>query len=186
MDESRQFIRVQQYRANFAYVHFWHYPDSYDSWISTNEIGGESNEPKAPHTGSWTVTENWVLDLEKFNEYMCERDYQLLYINSQKQYHIPPNAPHPQSVTVTQPVTQSVTKPVTQPINQTVTIGEKRPLPNTMANSVGEYSKNIIIYNVFNIIHILVQPELKRPAIQSIGTIEQPKIIPEPQIRSIM
>ena len=74
-DDSTEYVRVQQVRDKFAFVHWWYYPDSYDTWINYSEIKGSSGESLAPHTGKWIVTSKWITDMDEFNEYMIERDY---------------------------------------------------------------------------------------------------------------
>ncbi|XP_065176003.1 SWI/SNF complex subunit SMARCC1-like isoform X2 [Sycon ciliatum] len=59
-------------RGSEVLVHWWYYPDSYNTWLpGSNEV--PDRQPK--HSGVWTVTSNWLLDMEQFNEWMNEEDY---------------------------------------------------------------------------------------------------------------
>lgn len=66
-------------------LHFWFYPDSYDTWYSDSSISGKGKAPwpvtqskfvaddfKGPHC----VGPRWLMDSHKFNEWMNELDYE--------------------------------------------------------------------------------------------------------------
>lgn len=66
-------------------LHFWFYPDSYDTWYSDSSISGKGKAPwpvtkskfvaddfKGPHC----VGLRWLEDSHKFNEWMNELDYE--------------------------------------------------------------------------------------------------------------
>lgn len=36
-------------------VHWWYYPDSYNMWLSNEEVQGEDPEPEETHHGAWKV-----------------------------------------------------------------------------------------------------------------------------------
>ncbi|XP_016893535.1 SWI/SNF complex subunit SMARCC1 isoform X2 [Cynoglossus semilaevis] len=57
-------------------VHWGLYPDSYDTWVSNNEVDGDVEDP--PNTDRpWKVHAKWVLDTDAFNEWMNEEDYEV-------------------------------------------------------------------------------------------------------------
>ncbi|XP_065839082.1 SWI/SNF complex subunit SMARCC2-like [Oscarella lobularis] len=57
-------------------VHWWYYPDSYDSWVSASEVD-EDPEPPPEFNKQWEVNARWLLDLEIYNEWMNEEDYEV-------------------------------------------------------------------------------------------------------------
>lgn len=59
-----------------ALVHWWYYPDSYDSWIPAAEVQGETEEDEE-HSGPWHVQLRWLQDSDYFNELMNETDYEI-------------------------------------------------------------------------------------------------------------
>lgn len=74
--EGTDYCRALQYRENAALVHWWYYPDSYDSWISREDVDGPP-EPPEVHKGPWHVQTRWLHDSEMFNEWMNETDYEI-------------------------------------------------------------------------------------------------------------
>ena len=56
-------------------VHWWYYPDSYDTWVPANEVD-EEPEPPPTQRKQWEVNARWLLDLDVFNEWMNEEDYE--------------------------------------------------------------------------------------------------------------
>lgn len=61
-----------------ALVHWYYHPDSYDDWIMAREIRGHV-EPDPPERGAapWHVAARWLRDLDRFNEWMTEEDYEM-------------------------------------------------------------------------------------------------------------
>ncbi|PFX30455.1 SWI/SNF complex subunit SMARCC2 [Stylophora pistillata] len=57
-------------------VHWWYYPDSYDTWVPSSDIEDEP-QPEPQHQGPWQVNARWLTDLDVFNEWMNEEDYEL-------------------------------------------------------------------------------------------------------------
>lgn len=79
MEESNEdFLRTLHVdrEREVAYVHWWYYPSSYDEWVPVHMVQGES-EPERPRTGAWSVGSRWLRDLNKFNEWMPELDYEI-------------------------------------------------------------------------------------------------------------
>lgn len=59
-----------------ALVHWWYYPDSYDSWIPKSEVDGVV-EPPEDHHDPWHVQLRWLQDTDHYNEWMNEADYEV-------------------------------------------------------------------------------------------------------------
>jgi SWIRM-associated domain at the N-terminal/SWIRM domain/Myb-like DNA-binding domain/Zinc finger, ZZ type len=61
-----------------ALVHWYYHPDTYDDWIMAREVRGHV-EPEPPERGSapWHVAARWLRDLDVFNEWMNEADYEM-------------------------------------------------------------------------------------------------------------
>ncbi|XP_066934633.1 SWI/SNF complex subunit SMARCC1-like [Clytia hemisphaerica] len=57
-------------------VHWWYYPDSYDSLISVSECDQEPEDPPQ-RTKPWEVNGRWLYDLDIYNEWMNEEDYEI-------------------------------------------------------------------------------------------------------------
>ncbi|XP_019862531.1 PREDICTED: SWI/SNF complex subunit SMARCC2-like, partial [Amphimedon queenslandica] len=64
-------------------IHWYQYPDSYDSIVSPSEVGLNSFpgilEP--PSLKQWYVSHHWIEDSDKFNEWMNEEDYEMIMTN---------------------------------------------------------------------------------------------------------
>jgi len=75
-EDDEEWYRPLEKRDRRALVHWWYYPDSYDSWIADSDAVGDP-EPAPTHRGPWHVTTRWLEDSVKFNELMNEEDYEL-------------------------------------------------------------------------------------------------------------
>lgn len=74
--EGTDYCRPLQIVDNNAFVHWWYYPDSYDSWIPRGDVDGDpeaAEEVQHP----WHVQMRWLQDTEMFNEWMNEIDYEV-------------------------------------------------------------------------------------------------------------
>ncbi|XP_072303688.1 SWI/SNF complex subunit SMARCC1b [Eucyclogobius newberryi] len=71
--EEDEWMRAVMQREKHVLVHWGMYPDSYDSWLSSLEVEGAIEEP--PLDRPWKVHAAWVLDTDRFNEWMNEEDY---------------------------------------------------------------------------------------------------------------
>ena len=60
-------------------VHWWFYPDSYDSVVPYVEVGGAAPET-TPSPSQWWVSSRWLEDTDSFNEWMNEEDYELMAV----------------------------------------------------------------------------------------------------------
>jgi len=75
-EDDEEWFRPLEKRDRRALVHWWYYPDSYDSWIADSDAVADP-EPAPTHRGPWHVTTRWLEDSVKFNELMNEEDYEL-------------------------------------------------------------------------------------------------------------
>ncbi|XP_051520679.1 SWI/SNF complex subunit SMARCC1-like [Myxocyprinus asiaticus] len=74
--DEEEWLRLVMPLDRQVMVHWGMCPDSYDSLVSASDVDGEVEEP--PNTDRcWKVHAKWVLDTDKFNEWMNEEDYEL-------------------------------------------------------------------------------------------------------------
>ena len=73
---DEEWIRPIMKRDKQVLVHWWYHPDSYDSWIPTSECDQEP-EPAPIRGKPWVVNCRWLFDLDVFNEWMNEEDYEI-------------------------------------------------------------------------------------------------------------
>jgi SWIRM-associated domain at the N-terminal/SWIRM domain/Myb-like DNA-binding domain/Zinc finger, ZZ type len=59
------------------FVHWWYHPDCYDDWVIAREVGGQLDPTPPDRVGPWHVQARWIRDLDRFNEWMNERDYEM-------------------------------------------------------------------------------------------------------------
>eukprot|EP00850_Spirogloea_muscicola_P000936 SM000003S11181 [mRNA] locus=s3:1465428:1471766:- [translate_table: standard] len=71
-----EWIRTLEVQGNFARVHWWYYPDSYDEWLPLGDVEGEAEE-ETLHKGPWHLHLRWLRDSCLYNEWMNELDYVL-------------------------------------------------------------------------------------------------------------
>jgi SWIRM-associated domain at the N-terminal/SWIRM domain/SWIRM-associated region 1/Myb-like DNA-binding domain/Zinc finger, ZZ type len=74
--DGTDYCRTLEFAHAHALVHWWYYPDSYDSWIPRSDVQGDP-EPDAEHRGPWHVQMRWLHDTDLFNEWMNEADYEI-------------------------------------------------------------------------------------------------------------
>lgn len=70
------YCRPLKFSDTHAFVHWWYYPDSYDSWIPRGDVD-DVIEPVEEHQGPWHVQMRWLHDTELYNEWMNEADYEV-------------------------------------------------------------------------------------------------------------
>lgn len=70
------YCRPLKFKDATALVHWWYYPDSYDSWISRADVDGEPDPPE-DQKGPWHVQMRWLEDTDLFNEWMNPADYEI-------------------------------------------------------------------------------------------------------------
>ena len=72
--KSDEWIRVVQKRGKDALIHYWYMPDSHDTWIQNVDI--DEPEPNE-NAGVWNINSNWIIDTDKYNEWMNQEDYEV-------------------------------------------------------------------------------------------------------------
>jgi hypothetical protein len=76
-DDGQEYLRTLEIRGGMARVHWWYLPDSYDEWIPALSAPGDPEPDLKPPGGRpWRVYFRWVVDSEKYNEWMNEVDYE--------------------------------------------------------------------------------------------------------------
>ncbi|XP_055634606.1 SWI/SNF complex subunit SMARCC1 isoform X2 [Toxorhynchites rutilus septentrionalis] len=65
-------------RDKHVMIHWYYFPESYDTWIP-NTFDLPDNVPDYPLSPGdrWRVSASWVTDLEEYNEWMPEEDYEV-------------------------------------------------------------------------------------------------------------
>ncbi|CAG8529906.1 17930_t:CDS:2, partial [Racocetra fulgida] len=74
-DADEEWYRSLEKKDGKVLLHWWYYPDSYDSWL--DEADHADPEPNPIHHGPWKVSERWLRDSAEFNEWMNEEDYEI-------------------------------------------------------------------------------------------------------------
>lgn len=72
--EEDEWMRPVMQSDKHILVHWGMHPDSYDSWLSSQEVEGDVEESPHPER-PWKVHAGWVLDSDSFNEWTNEEDY---------------------------------------------------------------------------------------------------------------
>uniref|UniRef100_A0A8C8HW88 SWI/SNF related, matrix associated, actin dependent regulator of chromatin, subfamily c, member 2 n=1 Tax=Oncorhynchus tshawytscha TaxID=74940 RepID=A0A8C8HW88_ONCTS len=73
---SEEWVRLVMKRDKQVLLHWGYYPDSYDTWISASEVEAAVEEAPSPEKPR-KVHAKWILDLDQFNEWMNEEDYEV-------------------------------------------------------------------------------------------------------------
>lgn len=73
-----EYARPMFKRDKNVMLHWYYFPESYDSW-APNNFDLPDNVPECPPTPAdrWRVSAQWVRDLAQYNEWMCEEDYEV-------------------------------------------------------------------------------------------------------------
>eukprot|EP01052_Picozoa_sp_SAG31_P021505 SAG31_NODE_1667_length_7578_cov_4.345233_3_plen_980_part_00 len=58
-------------------VHWWYLPESYDEWLPQEEVEGAQDTDSSAAPPRWELHRRWVDDLEVYNEFMAEPDYEI-------------------------------------------------------------------------------------------------------------
>ncbi|KAM3822773.1 SWI/SNF complex subunit SMARCC1-like [Vipera latastei] len=75
LDED-EWLRPVMRKDKQVLVHWGYYPDSYDTWVQASDVDAEIEDPPFPEK-PWKVHARWVLDMDVFNEWMNEEDYEV-------------------------------------------------------------------------------------------------------------
>uniref|UniRef100_A0A8C7MNK3 SWI/SNF related BAF chromatin remodeling complex subunit C2 n=1 Tax=Oncorhynchus kisutch TaxID=8019 RepID=A0A8C7MNK3_ONCKI len=73
---SEEWVRPVMKRDKQVLLHWGYSPDSYDTWISASEVEAAVEDPPSPEKPR-KVHAKWILDLDQFNEWMNEEDYEV-------------------------------------------------------------------------------------------------------------
>ncbi|XP_058058097.1 SWI/SNF complex subunit SMARCC1 [Anopheles bellator] len=65
-------------RDKHVMIHWYYFPESYDTWVP-NTFDLPDNIPDSPASPAerWRVSASWVIDLDDYNEWMSEEDYEV-------------------------------------------------------------------------------------------------------------
>ncbi|XP_033368034.1 SWI/SNF complex subunit SMARCC1, partial [Parus major] len=74
--DDDEWLRPVMKKDKQVLVHWGFFPDSYDTWVHTNELDAEIEDPPIPEK-PWKVHAKWILDTDVFNEWMNEEDYEV-------------------------------------------------------------------------------------------------------------
>ncbi|XP_031423932.2 SWI/SNF complex subunit SMARCC2 isoform X2 [Clupea harengus] len=74
--EEEEWVRPVMKRDKQVLLHWGYWPDSYDTWIPANEIEAAVEDPPTPEKPR-KVHAKWILDLDQYNEWMTEEDYEV-------------------------------------------------------------------------------------------------------------
>ncbi|KAJ0023643.1 hypothetical protein NQD34_003542 [Periophthalmus magnuspinnatus] len=74
--EDEEWVRPVMKRDKQVLLHWGYYPDSYDTWIAASEVeAAVEDAPSAEKPRK--VHAKWILDLDQYNEWMNEEDYEV-------------------------------------------------------------------------------------------------------------
>uniref|UniRef100_A0A665VXA2 SWI/SNF related, matrix associated, actin dependent regulator of chromatin, subfamily c, member 2 n=1 Tax=Echeneis naucrates TaxID=173247 RepID=A0A665VXA2_ECHNA len=74
--EEEEWVRPVMKREKQVLLHWGYFPDSYDTWIPASEIEAAVEDPPSPEKPR-KVHAKWILDLDQYNEWMNEEDYEV-------------------------------------------------------------------------------------------------------------
>ncbi|KAF0035017.1 hypothetical protein F2P81_012775 [Scophthalmus maximus] len=74
--EEEEWVRPVMKRDKQVLLHWGYFPDSYDTWIPASEIEAAVEEAPSPEKPR-KVHAKWILDLDQYNEWMNEEDYEV-------------------------------------------------------------------------------------------------------------
>uniref|UniRef100_A0A182T6W7 SWI/SNF complex subunit SMARCC2 n=1 Tax=Anopheles maculatus TaxID=74869 RepID=A0A182T6W7_9DIPT len=72
-------------RDKHVMIHWYYFPESYDTWVP-NSFDLPDNVPESPPSPAerWRVSASWVIDLDEYNEWMSEEDYEVDEVGRKK------------------------------------------------------------------------------------------------------
>ncbi|XP_074489615.1 SWI/SNF complex subunit SMARCC2 isoform X2 [Sebastes fasciatus] len=74
--EEEEWVRPVMKRDKQVLLHWGYFPDSYDTWIQASEIEASVEDPPSLEKPR-KVHAKWILDLDQYNEWMNEEDYEV-------------------------------------------------------------------------------------------------------------
>lgn len=73
---DEEYARPVMKRDRMVILHWYYFPDSHDSWVQT-DLPIDPPDSPPPHPQPWRVAASWALDLDQYNEWMSEEDYEV-------------------------------------------------------------------------------------------------------------
>ncbi|XP_061746475.1 SWI/SNF complex subunit SMARCC2 isoform X2 [Nerophis ophidion] len=74
--EEEEWVRPVMKRDKQMLLHWGYFPDSYDTWIPASEVEASVEDAPSPEKPR-KVHAKWILDLDQYNEWMNEEDYEV-------------------------------------------------------------------------------------------------------------
>uniref|UniRef100_A0A674MMR5 SWI/SNF related BAF chromatin remodeling complex subunit C2 n=1 Tax=Takifugu rubripes TaxID=31033 RepID=A0A674MMR5_TAKRU len=74
--EEEEWVRPVMKRDKQVLLHWGYFPDSYDTWIPASDVEAAVEDPPSPEKPR-KVHAKWILDLDQYNEWMNEEDYEV-------------------------------------------------------------------------------------------------------------
>uniref|UniRef100_A0A3Q2YG16 SWI/SNF related BAF chromatin remodeling complex subunit C2 n=1 Tax=Hippocampus comes TaxID=109280 RepID=A0A3Q2YG16_HIPCM len=74
--EDEEWVRPVMKRDKQVLLHWGYFPDSYDTWIPASEVEASVEDAPSPEKPR-KVHAKWILDLDQYNEWMNEEDYEV-------------------------------------------------------------------------------------------------------------
>lgn len=73
-----EFARPNFKKDKHVMIHWYYFPESYDSWVPNNyDLPEHVPDGPASPGDRWRVSAAWALDLDQYNEWMSEEDYEV-------------------------------------------------------------------------------------------------------------
>ncbi|KAG8190562.1 hypothetical protein JTE90_014041 [Oedothorax gibbosus] len=76
-DGPEDWVRVVFRKDKGVMLHWWFYPDSFDTWVTAPEIDMDAETPSESSESPFEVNARWLLDLDEYNEWMNVDDYEV-------------------------------------------------------------------------------------------------------------
>ncbi|XP_065344355.1 SWI/SNF complex subunit SMARCC2 isoform X2 [Cloeon dipterum] len=73
---DEEYARPLFHRDRMVLLHWYYFPDSYDSWVSA-ELPVEPPDSPQSKSGPWRVNASWINELDEYNEWLTEEDYEV-------------------------------------------------------------------------------------------------------------
>lgn len=76
---EEEYARPTMKRDKNIMFHWYYFPDSYDTWITTDMSLSDVPETPVTHPSTyvWRLTYNWLTETDQYNEWMNEEDYEV-------------------------------------------------------------------------------------------------------------
>ncbi|XP_075146460.1 SWI/SNF- related protein mor isoform X2 [Haematobia irritans] len=76
-------------RGSHVMMHWYYFPESYDTWTpNTLELPDSVLENPESPAERWRVSASWIVDLEQYNEWMAEEDYEVDEMGKKKTHKL--------------------------------------------------------------------------------------------------